>query len=456
MVETEILVVGGGPAGVISALTAARAGRQVILVDSKSHDEIGNKVCGDALDIGPIEFLKEKLGVRDPHGNEVSDVVKTLLIQARDLGFPIEGEKLGYVVHRHNYGQRLLANAEKAGVEVRDRVRVKNPLTENSSVTGVKFKDLKNDKVGEIRADVTIDCSGYRSTVRKNLPHDKFPLLERGMRNEDVMVSFREIVDLKDGIENHDYPNTIALIYKDDIPIPGYFWVFSEGDFKLNLGICYFRNVKTKESPRNLYQRILERDYYTPDQFTISHSQGYQIPVRYPLLNAVANGFITAGDAAHHVDPFTAEGHGPALIAGYYAGITAIEAVEMKDTSQENLWSYNKAVMNHFGFQQCKTQIFTNALCQIGVSGLEFMFRRKVISSDALLELNEGKGPSRSDILQLLVRLFPRYNILRELGRVARTTSKLNGIMDNYPSNPDNFPAWKNQFTSVMRNAQPS
>ncbi|MFW9780338.1 MAG: NAD(P)/FAD-dependent oxidoreductase [Candidatus Heimdallarchaeota archaeon] len=452
MIETEVLVVGGGPAGVIAATTAAKAGRQVTLVDSKPHEEIGNKVCGDALDIEPIKFLREKLGIEFPHGNEVSDIVKTLLIQARDLGFPIKGEKLGYVVNRHNYGQRLLLAAEKAGVEVKDRIWVKSPLVDNASVMGVKFKDLKDNSIGEIKSKVTIDCSGYKCTVRKNLPHDKFPLLEPGMRNEDVMVSYREIVDLRDGLENHDYANTIALIYKDDIPVPGYFWVFSEGDYRLNLGICYYREMKTSESTRNLYQRILERDYYTSDQFTINHAQGYQIPVRYPLLNAVADGFLTAGDAAHHVDPFTAEGHGPALIAGYYAGMTAADAIETGDTSQEKLWSYNKAVMDHFGSQQCKTQVFTNALCQIGVSGLEFMFKREVISSDALLELNEGNGPSRTDILRLLVRLFPRYNILRELGRVAHTTSKLSAIIDNYPAGPDQFPMWSKRFMAIMHN----
>ncbi|MHA2032262.1 MAG: FAD-dependent oxidoreductase, partial [Candidatus Kariarchaeaceae archaeon] len=35
--KTEILVVGGGPAGVLSALTAAKFGRKVILIDAKSY-----------------------------------------------------------------------------------------------------------------------------------------------------------------------------------------------------------------------------------------------------------------------------------------------------------------------------------------------------------------------------------------------------------------------------------
>ena len=46
MVETDVLVIGGGPAGVLSALTSAKNGKKVILIDAKIYEEIGNKTCG--------------------------------------------------------------------------------------------------------------------------------------------------------------------------------------------------------------------------------------------------------------------------------------------------------------------------------------------------------------------------------------------------------------------------
>ncbi|MFX1286789.1 MAG: hypothetical protein ACFFB5_24335 [Promethearchaeota archaeon] len=51
---------------------------------------------------------------------------------------------------------------------------------------------------------------------------------------------------------------------------------------------------------------------------------GYTIPMRYPLMNAVASGFIVTGDAAFHANPFSAEGHEPVLVAGYYAGKSSL------------------------------------------------------------------------------------------------------------------------------------
>ena len=69
------------------------------------------------------------------------------------------------------------------------------------------------------------------------------------------------------------------------------------------------------------------KNYYSTDSYEIEDAKGYTIPTRFPLTNAVAPGFITAGDAAFHAQPLTAEGHGPALMAGYFAGKTAIKAI---------------------------------------------------------------------------------------------------------------------------------
>ena len=79
--ETDVLIVGGGPAGVISAYTSAKLGRKVILADAKTYEEIGNKTCGDALDLKAPTFLKDNIGIEMPHGKEVSDIVEYLVIQ---------------------------------------------------------------------------------------------------------------------------------------------------------------------------------------------------------------------------------------------------------------------------------------------------------------------------------------------------------------------------------------
>ncbi len=45
----DVLVVGAGTAGCLAAKTVAEAGLKVCLVERKRREEVGEKVCGDAL-----------------------------------------------------------------------------------------------------------------------------------------------------------------------------------------------------------------------------------------------------------------------------------------------------------------------------------------------------------------------------------------------------------------------
>src|SRR5512132_1265182 len=62
VIEAEALVIGSGPAGSAAALTLARQGRQVVLVDRRAFAR--DKVCGDALIPDALRALA-KLGLKE-------------------------------------------------------------------------------------------------------------------------------------------------------------------------------------------------------------------------------------------------------------------------------------------------------------------------------------------------------------------------------------------------------
>ena len=74
MIEADVCVVGGGPAGAATATLLARAGRDVVLVDKAVFPR--DKCCGDGLTAGALRRL-EQLGLRPgavPSWRVVDDV----------------------------------------------------------------------------------------------------------------------------------------------------------------------------------------------------------------------------------------------------------------------------------------------------------------------------------------------------------------------------------------------
>jgi len=62
-----VVVVGAGTGGCLAAKTVAEAGFNVCLIDRKREQDIGDKVCGDA--IGKHHF--DTLGLEYPTGKEL-------------------------------------------------------------------------------------------------------------------------------------------------------------------------------------------------------------------------------------------------------------------------------------------------------------------------------------------------------------------------------------------------
>jgi electron-transferring-flavoprotein dehydrogenase len=448
--ECDVLVVGGGPAGVISAYTAAKAGKHVILTDSKSMDQIGNKTCGDALDLRAPTLIKDKLGLELPHGDEISDIVERLVIQTENQEVDVFGD--GFVVDRHIYGQRLLKQAISVGTEVLPNRNAKRSLVEGDWVVGAEFKNKETNETEEIKAKITIDCSGRNFIIRKTLPQEKFPLLEFEMKADEVVASYREIVKLK---EDHDYHKAIYLIYNENVPEPGYYWIFSKGPYELNLGIGWkLSNPNKGSNMRAIYNKVT-RDFFPEGSYEIIDGNGYTIPTRYPMFNAVANGFMTAGDAAFHVDPFTAEGHGPALQAGYFAGQQAVEALEKGKPTTEALWMYNKNCMEAFGTLHCKTQLFEETLLAVKMKGLDHVLKRKVLTVNDFSKINAGEGIPKSSLFGKVLRASPRYLLLLKFRKLAKGTSKVDELMKEFPTTSAGYNAWHSKFvpwfTSYMK-----
>jgi digeranylgeranylglycerophospholipid reductase len=166
----DVLVVGAGTAGCLAAKTAAEAGLKVCLIDSKKREEIGVKVCGDALG----EHHLTTLGLGKPQGGELEKRIEGVQIYSPDQNaiFTIaDKDFVGYILNRRLFGQWLLKMATDKGALLMDSTQFLEPVLEKAFVAGATVKNAKG-KTEQIRSKVVVDASGFMGVVRHKLPVD--------------------------------------------------------------------------------------------------------------------------------------------------------------------------------------------------------------------------------------------------------------------------------------------
>jgi len=107
--KLDVIVVGAGTAGCLAAKTTAEAGLKVCIIERKRKEEIGEKICGDALG----EHHLKTVGLEKPQGGELEKRIEGIKIHSPDLEtvFAIKYEDyVGYMLNRHLFGQWLLGS----------------------------------------------------------------------------------------------------------------------------------------------------------------------------------------------------------------------------------------------------------------------------------------------------------------------------------------------------------
>ena len=171
MEKYDALIVGAGTAGCLAAKTMAESGLKVCIIEKKPLDQIGEKICGDALGEHHLKFL----GLEKPTGGELEAKIDGIKIYSPDENtvFTIaDKDFVGYLLNRRLFGQWLLKKATDKGALLQECMNFRSPIIEKGAVVGLTAKNMKTGKTLEFRSKVVVDASGYFAMVRKQLPTD--------------------------------------------------------------------------------------------------------------------------------------------------------------------------------------------------------------------------------------------------------------------------------------------
>ena len=448
MEKYDAIVVGAGTAGCLAAKTMAENGLKVCLVEKKAREEIGEKICGDALGEHHLKFL----GLEKPTGGELEAKIDGIKIYSPDENtvFTIaDKDFIGYLLNRRLFGQWLLEKATDKGALLLDNTNFRSPIIEKGSVVGITAKNMKTGKVAELRSKVVVDASGYFGMVRKQLPPEMG--IDRDIANQDVEACYREIRQLKQETENTRF----CEIYLNQKASPGgYIWIFPKGGARVNvgLGICMRGNYPNPK--QKLYDTAFKKPIF--DGSLVLTGGSWFDPVRRPLDNMVSNGVMLVGDAASLVNPIHGGGIGPSMLSGYFAGQQIIEALGKGEPTKQALWGYNKKYIDTYGKKQGTLDIFKMFLLSCSDADLNYGMNEKLMTEDDVLKAGMGDD-FHLNITETAKRVFKGLRRVGFLNRLRLTVSMMRGLSahyNTYPTTPEGFEPWRLQTLKLIEDAR--
>ena len=344
----DLIIVGGGPAGAVTALYAARRGLRILLLDKSRFPR--DKICGDAITGKALSILRDL---------QLADAIvdlpgvrfrKILFGSAKHIEAEIGLDRarkrdvvFGCVIRRRVFDEFLFNRARAAVTTCVEGFTVDDLIWENDKVCGVVGHDNASELRREFRACIVVGADGYRSTVARKVgsyaidPSHQLVAIRRYYRN---------VARLSDGIELH-YVSTVT---------PGYFWIFPLDDGFANVGIGMLLSTMKKKHV-NLAEALdvtIRDPFFAPrfaDAMPVEKPVGWHLPVGSMHRSCCGPGYLLVGDAAGLIDPFTGEGIANAMYSGRVAAETAAAALKIGDVGAENLWRFDHDLWGKIGHE---------------------------------------------------------------------------------------------------------
>lgn len=344
-IETDVLVIGGGPAGAAVGYWLAQHGHQPLIVERKHFPR--EKTCGDGLtpravkqieDMGLGDHLKQfhrYEGLRaTAHGRE---------LELRWPSHPVYPQH-GYVVRRRELDSMVAFNAQRVGATLLQGHEAISPIIEHDKLAGAVVTDHASNESLEIRAEYFVVADGANSRFGRALGTSRTKAWPYGTAIRTYWESPRHA---EPWIES-------ALDVKDrnGNSMPGYGWIFPVGDGTINIGVGLlstfkkFKEVNTSHLLTSYAHMIADRWGIDPDRPQCKATSG-KIPMGGSVGPKVGPNFVVVGDAAGSVNPFNGEGIDYAYETARMASEVLHDALASGDASA--LLRYQQRIDEEYG-----------------------------------------------------------------------------------------------------------
>lgn len=354
--KTEVIVVGGGPAGISCAITIARAGKEVVLIERGRFSGSKN-VFGGAIYAQQTREIFPDFEKTAPL--ERKNIEHKFALLGEDDATVISYKKkpenpVSYTVVRGKFDRWMAEQAKNEGVILVEETVVRELIVQDGFVKGVKTE------LEDYYADIVVLADGVNSLLAKQIG------LRGNLAPEDVALSVKEVIKLPSEVINdrfhvNDDEGCIYEIFGG--PMLGMlglgFMYTNKNSVSIGLGVTLSELVDRGLKPYELLDKLKKHPEIAPlikDGELLEYSAhlipegGYK---KVPLLFGA--GVMVCGDAAMFVNNMHWEGTNLAMISGKIAGETAVIALGKQDFSETALSHYQEELENSFIIKDLRT-----------------------------------------------------------------------------------------------------
>jgi len=336
--QTDIVVIGGGPAGATCATLLAQAGHAVVLLerDRFPRFQIGESLLPYNNDLfrrmGLLDALGEGKFLPKYGAHFVTGDGRTGYTFRFDKNLAEEYSR-SFQVSRARFDELLLRHAESRGVDVREDTSVADVDVSSSDRATIRGTSADGQPF-ELTARFVVDATGARSLLAS----------KNGGRLENEKLKkvsfFAHYKGVTPGGEGRDAGNTVIALLKN-----AWIWMIPIDEETTSVGLVVDRDefLASGLKPEELLDKTIACTPYVAGRMgqAVRSSQVYaRKDFSYRAKKMVGNNFALIGDAAGFIDPIFSTGVFMAMKSAEVAADAV--ALRLRNGSTRLLRSYEK------------------------------------------------------------------------------------------------------------------